>query len=687
MWFRFLRGSGYYGSMNDMMYQFWCVDGGSTTDFALNIDFTTEPVVDKVSGMSMDATALAALLAGRPKDMTSGDLAIAGEATLNSQGLLTYGSYTNLIPWSEDMTGNTWLPSNATITPTTFQATLQNGRVGFLVATLDSVLYTVSFRAKVASGDAPYSTAALRHTNSPAGNNTPVTLTDVYQTFQVTVLGMVGGGNVQFGIQDNAAADWAEITVTDFQVTETTSIMPYVKTEATAVVVPNNYSNTGIGYQWDMGVGGVNMPDLWAAWAGAPAQGELQIEWTPHYDSDIVTENKAIAGVKSSTSDTVRYNAQLKMILDDGTLTVSSDAIPWVAGTKYTIYAIWGTHPVEGANRMQVGVTDGTTVWESAIEVFDGSFDPTQFFKFSWINYFPQIIKSAKMLKTPMSGTWFSEPPTRTEIDFFTQGAAISPTLAGTADVEWHWADGSVTTGNDPGVQDMSLTDGNNYLSIFDPENVTQLDFSDITDLTLDVDDMLLMPNLVGVYLSDTEATGDISGYSALTSLTQLQMQNTGVTGDISGYSALTSIKHLQMQNTGVTGDISGYSALTSISSLRLNGTGVTGDISGFSALVEATYLRMENSGVTGAIADWSGYTRLEDLQCQSSGVLAADADIMVADMWTNRVMLGANPLTTNISTTAPVTADSRDRIEGLGTYAGDGLVQAGCVVTYTAPV
>ncbi|RLD71632.1 MAG: hypothetical protein DRI87_06665, partial [Bacteroidetes bacterium] len=28
MWFRFLRGSGYYGSMNDMMYQFWCVDGG-----------------------------------------------------------------------------------------------------------------------------------------------------------------------------------------------------------------------------------------------------------------------------------------------------------------------------------------------------------------------------------------------------------------------------------------------------------------------------------------------------------------------------------------------------------------------------------------------------------------------------------------------------------------------------------
>jgi len=79
MWFRFLRGSGYIGSLTDMLYQFWCEDGGAVGGrYAFNADFTTIPVTDSVTGRPLEATALAALLAGRTKEMNSGELAGAG---------------------------------------------------------------------------------------------------------------------------------------------------------------------------------------------------------------------------------------------------------------------------------------------------------------------------------------------------------------------------------------------------------------------------------------------------------------------------------------------------------------------------------------------------------------------------------------------------------------------------------
>jgi len=404
MWFRFLRGSGYYGSMNDMMYQFWCVDGGSTTDFALNIDFTTEPVVDEVTGLPWDATALAALLAGRPKDMTSGELAIAGEATLNSQGLLTYGSYTNLMLWSEDMTQATWATlTSPNITPTTFQATAQYGIIYQGIPTLDGVMYTISFILSVEEGGQT-TDIAINHEGSASGGETYIIPTTTPTRYEVSILGAAGGGDVGVGLADANAADWALMTITDFQVTETPSVMPYVKTEATAVVVPDNFSDTGIGYQWDMGVGGVNMPDLWAALAGAPAQGELQIEYTPYYDSAVMTASRNF--VIPNTAYWMYIN-QLGLVgISDGTTDLAASNIFPVPGTPHKIYAAWGTHPIEGANKMQIGVTDGTTNWVSLVGDFDGSFDPIQFLLCSYKFGLPHILHSIKLLKTPMSGTW-----------------------------------------------------------------------------------------------------------------------------------------------------------------------------------------------------------------------------------------------------------------------------------------
>jgi len=410
MWFRFLRGSGYYGSMNDMMYQFWCIDGGSTTDYALNIDFTTEPVVDKVSGMPMDATALAALLAGRPKDMTSGELAIAGEATLNSQGLLTYGGYTNLLIYSEDISQVAWDKIGSPVITGTdqFQAILVNSRVQRQMVTVEGVSYTISFRAKVAPGNKTTG-CYMYHFNSASGSSTSLALTETLTTFSATVLGRIGGGNVAVGFQDNNSADWPLVTITDFQVTETTSVMPYVKTEATAVVVPNNYSDTGIGYQWDMGVGGAIMPDLWAALAGTPAQGELQIEWTPQFDYAQTTGDNCIVGIDAG--ERFVYHRDLGRVgTYDGSVYMSSPECFYAAETVYRIYVAWGTHPVDGANKRQIGITDGTTNWVSLIEDFDGSFDPVQFFRIATQNGYPQILHSVKLLKTPVSGTWSDEP-------------------------------------------------------------------------------------------------------------------------------------------------------------------------------------------------------------------------------------------------------------------------------------
>jgi len=106
-WYEFLTGLGYEGTVNDMLYQFFCIDGG-VAGTVFKVDFTKSPPTDVITGQPMDATALAALLAGRPKDMNSGELAGAGEPTIGPQGLLTYGSYTNLVPWSEDISNAAW---------------------------------------------------------------------------------------------------------------------------------------------------------------------------------------------------------------------------------------------------------------------------------------------------------------------------------------------------------------------------------------------------------------------------------------------------------------------------------------------------------------------------------------------------------------------------------------------------
>jgi len=59
----------------------------------------------------------------------------------------------------------------------------------------------------------------------------------------------------------------------------------------------------------------------------------------------------------------------------------------------------------------------------------------------------------------------------------------------------------------------------------------------------------------------------------------------------------------------------------------------------------------------------------------------------IVDDLYANRVALGGNSCNIQIGgTNAAPTADAIAKIEGTGAYSGDGLKDAGCTVTYTAP-
>jgi len=57
----------------------------------------------------------------------------------------------------------------------------------------------------------------------------------------------------------------------------------------------------------------------------------------------------------------------------------------------------------------------------------------------------------------------------------------------------------------------------------------------------------------------------------------------------------------------------------------------------------------------------------------------------IIDDAWINRIALGANSCTINISgTNDPPDTDAINKIEGTGPYIGDGLKDHGCTVIYS---
>lgn len=305
MWQEFFEGLGYSGSLSDMWYKFWCEGGGSPGELAFFALFgpgmTTE---DRVSGQSLITT----LSAIRPNDV--GTLFGEDEPVLSLEGLNTYGPYTNLIAYSEDISNAVWIITTANVNANTFKATAQFGGVKQIITTSDSVLYTFSFIAYIAEGVT--TNYAIRHFGSAMSGYTAVDFTSVPTLYEVTVLGASGGGTVTFGVYDRNTSDWTEVTITDFQVTESPYRLPYIKTEASAVSVPLNYSDADEGYKYqirDQSAGTVAMPLLLDALEGNASDNiEMAIDPPTSIASPWISEGAGVYSINNPGSDTdLRY--------------------------------------------------------------------------------------------------------------------------------------------------------------------------------------------------------------------------------------------------------------------------------------------------------------------------------------------------------------------------------------------
>ena len=230
----------------------WGIGGGpisisiDTRDYAFYADNDWEDIVS-----SQDL--IIELEANRFNDV-SGDAIALNAANLDPDNTLNVGPgvYWQLIKKSEDISdGVVWdFTQIPILTATTFLANAQEATIYQNISTLDSTLYNISFKAKIEAGGQTTG-YQFRHRFSETGNQTDLTLTEDMEQYNLTILGASGGGTIQNGFRDSNTSNWSLVTITDFQVTQSSYRLPYAPNDSavSTLPIPTNSSNGG-GYSY-----------------------------------------------------------------------------------------------------------------------------------------------------------------------------------------------------------------------------------------------------------------------------------------------------------------------------------------------------------------------------------------------------------------------------------------------------
>ena len=131
-------------------------------------------------------------------------------------------------------------------------------------------------------------------------------------------------------------------------------------------------------------------------------QGELQIEWTPGYEKNVLAMGVGypLLSVRAETFDIlfpyVSNDGTSKIYSADDTNSATKN-LQWVSEGHYEIVLCWGV--IDGIQKMQLTVNDE----KGALASFDGSFDPTTLLNFFFQNTYTNYIKYLHVLKEPVS--------------------------------------------------------------------------------------------------------------------------------------------------------------------------------------------------------------------------------------------------------------------------------------------
>lgn len=126
---------------------------------------------------------------------------------------------------------------------------------------------------------------------------------------------------------------------------------------------------------------------------------------------------------------------------------------------------------------------------------------------------------------------------------------------------------------------------------------------------------------------------------------------------------------------------ISELKSYTSLEGLYLSYTNIT-EPPDLSNLLVLSTLYLNNTNITEA-PDLSANTVLERLYLNNCNITEDSLSACVDQLYVNRVSLGIGNCTIRLENNNGLTADAIAKIDGTGIYAGDGLNDSGCLVTY----